>query len=96
MARDWGFLHAEDNNELDQVSKPFVVNARSAKNAVEMESHVREFMRKYLSVGDDPTDTLIRDRVWVFLRRHTKRHINEAALDVVWRQEMRRTSCVIV
>jgi len=51
---------------------------------------VRAFMRSYLAIGSDPTDTVIRDNVWTFLLRITRGKLTKNEVDVIWRESVER------
>ncbi len=54
------------------------------------ENAVRAFLQKYMQIGDDPTDTLIRDNVWTFLEQQcVKKHkLTATRLDELWNDEV--------
>ncbi len=89
MKRLWGYVDHADNVRLDVVALLFVTQLKQSPK--DCERLVREFMVAYLNIGDDPTDTVIRDNVWLFLLKHTKRaKMPEATLDVIWQQEVQK------
>lgn len=51
---------------------------------------LRSFVVTYLSIGEDPTDTVIRDRVWCFILRN-KRKITETEADKIWNEEVQKS-----
>jgi len=57
---------------------------------------VRSFMRSYLQIGEDPRDTLVRDRVWAFLLTKTKHAMSERELDAIWDDEVGKSERVCV
>ncbi len=69
----WGFSRESENETLEQKAQEFKAKMRRLKSSSQVEQAVREFMREYLAIGDDPTDTVIRDKVWMFLLKNTKR-----------------------
>jgi hypothetical protein len=94
MKGNWGYADLKDNAALAKVAKEFSKKIKSTKNP---EDAVCVFMRAYLKIGDDPTDTIIRDNVWEFLLKATKRKIKEERLDAIWNAEVKksRSLCVI-
>lgn len=86
MVRKWGHANAADNLALDKVASVFERDPNT-------EAAVRAFVRSYLRIGEDPTDTVVRDRVWTFLK--VKSALNEAALDRIWREESAGWRCAI-
>jgi len=53
-------------------------------------------MRSYLQIGEDPRDTLVRDRVWAFLLTKTKHAMSERELDAIWDDEVGKSERVCV
>ncbi len=92
----WGYPDRADDARLDAVARTFAAGMKRAKTAERAEPLVRTFMRAYLAIGDDPTDTVIRDNAWAFLERHAGRLMPERALDAIWQQEVRRKDSVCV
>lgn len=94
---NWGYPDREDNARLDAVARRFLADLKKSRRGAE--PAVRTFMRSYLKIGEDPTDTVIRDKVWTFLMRHAKRaEMPESVLDAIWREEVLRkrdSLCVI-
>ena len=98
----WGHTNAADEAKLDAAAKAFAAKVKAlarVRTAQGCETLVRAFVRAYLRIGDDPTDTVIRDNVWEFLLKRTKGRIPVARLDAVWQEEVdgarRRTACVV-
>lgn len=65
----WGFSRESENETLEQKAQEFKAKMRRLKTSSQVEQAIRE----YLAIGDDPTDTVIRDKVWMFLLKNTKR-----------------------
>lgn len=105
---DWGHADPRHNAELSAASATLKKrllsitakkNGDKVKKSEQAEQAVCDFIRKYLMIGPDPTDTLIRDRVWEFLLRVTpKTLIAPARLDELWTDEVRRSqqSCSVM
>lgn len=87
----WGCVHAADNDKMDRLAMRLQkqMNMRHSTKATK-EARVREFMRAYLSVGTDPTETVRRDSAWTFLQGATQRVLTEEELDAVWSEEVQR------
>jgi hypothetical protein len=90
----WGYPDAKDNAALTKVAKAFTKKMKTTNNP---EDAVCKFMQAYLKIGDDPTETVVRDHVWEFLLRATKRKIKEERLDAIWNEQVKksRSLCVI-
>lgn len=57
--KNWGYLNDEDNAKLCAVAASFSKKVGSIKTEKAMETQVRQFMKEYLGIGEDPTDTVI-------------------------------------
>jgi hypothetical protein len=86
--RNWGFIDIADNAELEKLATNFSRKMKSVKTQSAVENLVRCFMGAYLCIGDDPTDTVIRDSVWVFLKRETRGKVSHAVLNRIWEESV--------
>lgn len=87
-AKYWGHIVQSDNAALDSAAARFKRRVRKLKSATAVEREIRSFLKEYMAIGEDPTDTVIRDNVWVFLLAATKGKLTENELDQIWRSEM--------
>jgi hypothetical protein len=88
----WGYIDAREDAALAKVAKAFSKKVKTTDNP---EDAVCKFMRAYLKIGDDPTDTVVRDNVWEFLLRATNRKIKEERLDAIWKEEVKASRSVL-
>lgn len=97
MVYNWGHVIQKDNEKLDQEFKLLKKQLAKVKNIGVVKRHVGEFLTKYMKIGEDPTDTVIRDKVWERLRRLTKSKITEEELDELWiaKTTSQNTFCTI-
>jgi ATP sulfurylase len=96
--KNWGFLNDDDNVALSKVAKSYSKKVKSAKTTETRKKYTAEFMKAYLKIGEDPTETVVRDNVWVFLIKTNKNKLTEAELDEIWIREVKnseRLGCVI-
>ena len=93
----WGFPKTAENQKLTLEFNKLKLHLQKAAKPDSVEKHVRDFLKAYLRIGDDPTDTIIRDNVWDALTKITKGKLTEQRLDAVWEVEMNRRGrfCVI-
>ncbi len=90
MVYNWGHLVAKDNEALDKEFQTLKKSLLRVKDPSKVEKYVLVFLDNYLKIGEDPTDTVIRDRVWNRLLSVTKKHLTEKQLDVIWNKAMTR------
>lgn len=91
MTANWGHVHEKDNVALDRQAKKYKQALQQRKTPAAVERVVRDFMQGYLKIKEDPTDTVIRDRVRLFLFKTTKDKLAPARVDQIWQEEMRRS-----
>lgn len=98
MKKNWGYLNSEDNAELQALAVSYVQKLKSIKTKETRKKHTAEFMKAYLQIGEDPTDTVIRNNVWVFLCRVNKNKLTLEELDDIWETEVKQSQklqCVV-
>lgn len=97
MVYNWGHVNTKDNEKLDKEFKLLQKQISNVKKPSAIEKHVTEFLWKYKRIGEDPTDTVIRDKVWEKLRRLTTRKLTEQQLDDIWNRTLnsQNTYCSI-
>lgn len=96
MVKHWGHIDDADDVRLDKEARAFAAKLKNTKSVRAAETCVRNFLRAYLKIGDDPTDTVVRDNVWSFLLSKTKGKFTHSELDAIWKEEVRKsTACVI-
>lgn len=94
--KHWGHVIDDDNKALDIVASRFKKRVRLLKKPDLIEAEIRRFMKAYMAIGEDPTDTVIRDNVWAFLQSTTRGKLHEDELDRVWRSEAEdKRTCVV-
>lgn len=94
MARSWGCIVPANNNKLDTLAKKLVSKLKLAKIAATKEKAVVEFLDHYFTMkGEDITDTVIRDNVWVFLLKHAN-VVGENRLEELWTERQKRASAI--
>lgn len=94
--KHWGHVKSEDNKALDAAALHLKTRVKLIKKPVSIESEIRLFMKKYLAIGEDPTDTVIRDNVWTFLKTTTRNKLSHEELDTIWMSEVDNTyGCII-
>jgi hypothetical protein len=92
MIYDWGHVNQKDNETLDKEFKLLQKQVSKTRDKRQVEKHVSTFLAKYTKIGEDPTDTIIRDRVWDRLRKLTRTIITEQELNNVWEKEVYTSS----
>jgi hypothetical protein len=90
MTYNWGFVDNKDNATLSKEFKHLQQKLRTVKDEKKIEKYICMFLTRYLKIGTDPTDTIIRDNVWVRLLQLTKNKISEQNLDAIWDKAMQR------
>lgn len=92
----WGHIDSVDDAKLAAAAGRFKKRMKVARSQAAAENEVRRFMKEYLAIGEDPTDTVIRDKVWLFLLKTTKGKVSPEELDRIWTTEVgRHGSCVV-
>ena len=86
----WGCESAADDASMSRLATRLRSQMSRHPSKATAEGGVREFMRAYLSIGSDPTETVRRDSAWTFLQGTTRGVLSEATLDAVWSEEVRR------
>jgi hypothetical protein len=97
MVYNWGHSIPEDNKQLDKEFKVLQTQFSNVKNTTQAEKVVSDFLAKYIKIGEDPTDTIIRDKVWERLRKLTKKTLTERELNNIWEKKVfaQNTFCMI-
>lgn len=97
MVYNWGHVIQKDNEKLDQEFKLLKKQFAKVKDIGVVKRYVGEFLTKYMKIGEDQTDTVIRDKVWERLRTLTKSKITEKELDDLWiaKTTSQNTFCTI-
>ena len=96
--KNWGFLDHNDNEALAALAKSYAKKIKSAKGIETCKKYTTEFMKAYLKIGTDPTETVVRDNVWVFLIKSNKNKLSEIELDEIWVREVQnhdRIGCIV-
>lgn len=88
MVYNWGHITQEDNKRLDEEFKLLQKQIAKVKSTNRAEHYVGEFLAKYIRIGEDPTDTIIRDKVWERLRKLTKNVLTEHELNNIWEKKV--------
>lgn len=94
--KNWGHINEDDNAALDAAVCAYQQHVKRLKSANGVEAATRSFMQEYLKIGEDPTDTVVRNAVWRMLLRATKRKMSEAQVDAIWNEEVSRSQQVCV
>jgi D-hexose-6-phosphate mutarotase len=81
------------NKEFKLLQKQF----SKVKDTTQAEKHVGAFLTKYIKIGEDPTDTVIHDKVWDRLLKLTKNTLTEQELNNIWEKKVyaQNTFCMI-
>jgi hypothetical protein len=97
MVYNWGHIIPEDNQRLDKEFKLLQQQFLKVKDTTQAEKYVSAFLVKYVKIGEDPTDTVIRDKVWDRLRKLTKNILTERELNNIWENKVyaQNTFCTI-
>jgi hypothetical protein len=97
MVYNWGHIIPEDNKRLDKEFKLLQKQFSKVKDTTQAEKHVGAFLAKYIKIGEDPTDTIIRDKVWDRLQKLTKNTLTEQELNNIWEKKVytQNTFCTI-
>lgn len=98
MVYNWGHVNPEDNKKLDDEFKLLKTKLSKTKKSSQAKKYVHAFLKKYLEIGEDPTDTVIRDKVWDRLHKLTKNIMTNEELNTLWDNTFaaqHSTSCTI-
>jgi hypothetical protein len=97
MVYYWGHTIQKDNERLDKEYKLLQQHMKTTKNVSQVKRQVSVFLQTYMKIGEDPRDTVIRDKVWARLRKLTKNILTEEELDSSWNEatSSQNTFCTI-
>lgn len=90
--RSWACELPESERILESLATKLQAELRRLKIRDTKIKAVNRFLKGYFALGskEDITDTIIRDKVWVFLLKETRRLLTEDVLDEMWETEERK------